>query len=249
VPHLPPASDPRPLPLNPPPPFYPQPPTPNQTMPLLHCRSPIAASSPELPLGTQTSQAAAAAAAAAARRRARRTRQQERRCRSRTARRLSWPSPRQVGRCVCGLYVVGGRGRAGGWGGGGCLVPCAVPSVVKTSRQPGSSSRRGRNASRCQRHVSFVACPPTCGPPHPLLPLPPGAASRAFTSTAMAPATKNERTVRLIQLKPQKKGCAVGRRGGTPARHQLPPLHLSCQGPLPTDLPVNPHRLLPILSQ
>ncbi|KAL4431394.1 hypothetical protein ABPG75_006650 [Micractinium tetrahymenae] len=33
-----------------------------------------------------------------------------------------------------------------------------------------------------------------------------GAASRAFTSTAMAPATKNERTVRLIQLQPKAKG-------------------------------------------
>ncbi|EFN51543.1 hypothetical protein CHLNCDRAFT_49208 [Chlorella variabilis] len=33
-----------------------------------------------------------------------------------------------------------------------------------------------------------------------------GAASRAFTSTTMAPATKNERTVRLIQLKPTTKG-------------------------------------------
>jgi len=33
-----------------------------------------------------------------------------------------------------------------------------------------------------------------------------GAASRAFTSTAMAPATRNERTIRVIQLEPKTKG-------------------------------------------
>ena len=36
--------------------------------------------------------------------------------------------------------------------------------------------------------------------------LPAGAASHAFTSTVMAPATKNERVVRVIQLEPKKKG-------------------------------------------